>query len=169
VWHDARVRRVRLSDAVPASPLAPEPLPELLARLEGEERALLAVGIPGCPACRLLPATLAALRRARPSLAAGYTLLASPEEWALRERLLWPRGIRVSRGSVPVLVALRRGRALAQRPGSAPAHALDDWLTQAFGPPEIRLEAVPTEEERAALVAMAARRAQHEALRGRDG
>jgi hypothetical protein len=152
---------------IAAASLAPEPLPQLLARLEGEETALLALGIPRCPACRLLPATLAALRRARPSLAVGYALLAGPEEWELRERLLWPRGIRVSRGSVPVLVALRRGRALAQRPGSAPAHVLDGWLTEALGPPEVRLEAAPTDEERAALVEMAARRAQHEAVRGR--
>lgn len=148
---------------------APEPLPDLLERLEGEEQALLALGIPRCPACRLLPATFAALRRARPSLATGYALLASPEEWELRERLLWPRGIRVSTSSVPVLVAMRRGRPLAQRPGSAPAHVIDGWLTGVLGPPDVPLDAEPAEEERAALAAVAARRAQHEAARGRDG
>jgi hypothetical protein len=151
-----------------AEGLAPEPLPGLLARLEREDAALLALGIPRCPACRLLAATLPALRRARPSLAVGYALFAGPDDWALREDLLWPRGIRVSRGSVPVLVLLRRGEAVAQRPGSAPAHALDEWLSATLGPPEVTLAAGPTAEERAVLEETAARRAQREAVRARD-
>jgi hypothetical protein len=149
-------------------PVAPEPLPDLIARLDGEQVALLALGIPRCPACGLLPATLAALREARPSLATGYAVLATPADWALREALLWPRGIRVSRGSVPVLALLRRGRAVAHRHGSAPAHAIDDWLAGALGPPEIPLEPGPTAEERGALATTAARRAQREAVRARD-
>ena len=146
----------------------PEPLEPLLARLEGTEQALLGLGIPRCPACRLLPATLSALRAARPALAVGIHLFAGPEDWLARESALWPRGIRVSRSSVPVLVLLRGGEVVAQRPGSAPAHVLDAWLTEALGPAQRPLAASLTPGEEATLDAMAARRGQHDQIRSRD-
>ena len=146
----------------------PEPLEPLLARLEGADQALLGLGIPRCPACKLLPATLSALRAARPALAVGIHLFAGPADWLARETALWPRGIRVSRSSVPVLVLMRGGEVVAQRPGSAPAHVLDSWLSEALGPPERPLPAALTPDEEVTLDAMAARRGQHDQVRSRD-
>ena len=143
----------------------PEPLEPLLARLEGAGQALLGLGIPRCPACKLLPATMTALRAARPALEVGIHLFAGPADWAARERELWPRGIRVSRSSVPVLVLLRFGEVVAQRPGSAPAHVLDRWLSEALGPPERPLAEALTDAETATLDQMAARRGQHDQVR----
>ena len=146
--------------------VAPEPLAPLLARLEQAPAALLALGIPRCPACSLLPATLGAIAEARPGLAVGLTLFVEEGDWALRETLLWPRGIRVSRSSVPALVVLRDGRAVASRAGGAPAHLLDAWLAETLGPAAKALPPEPTPEERAALAATAPRRVQHLQARG---
>ena len=151
-----------------ATRVAAEPLGPLLARLERARWALLALGMPRCPACDLLPATLAALAGSRPGLAVGISLFAGPEDWAQREELLWPRGIRVSRSSVPALVVLRRGAVLATRQGGAPAHLLDAWLTGLMGPPERPLPPEPTEGEREILEASAGRRVQHLRLRERS-
>jgi thioredoxin-like negative regulator of GroEL len=142
-------------------PIRPEPLAAAVGRLEAADEALLALGIPRCPACRLLPATLAALAEARPGLGVGLAYLERPEDWASREPLLWPRGIRVSRASVPVLAVLRRGRAVATRQGGAPAAVLDAWLAETLGPAAAPPEPGPSAHERAALAAIAARRAQH--------
>lgn len=146
--------------------IAPEPLAALVARLDGEPRALIALGIPRCPACRLLPASLGALAAARPGLAVGLALLDGPEDWALRETLLWPRGIRVSRGSVPALALLREGRAVAARPGGGPAHVIDGWLETLLGPAARSLAPALTRAEERALAQTAPRRAQR--LRARD-
>lgn len=151
------------------SEIRPEPLPELLGRLCEASEALLALAIPRCPACELLPATLAAVARSRPRLAVGIAILASPADWAARERLLWPRGIRVSRASVPALTILRDGRAVARRDGSAPARDLDRWLEEFLGPADVPIVEQPTAEERAALARTGARRAQHHLARRGGG
>jgi hypothetical protein len=150
------------------APLAAEPLAAAVARMDAAPAGLLALGIPRCPACQLLPATLGALLAARPGLPVALALLATPEDWADRERLLWPRGVRVSRASVPVLVLMRGGRAAATRPGSAPAHVLDAWLAGHLGPADRPLDPELTPAEHAALAATAPRRAQHHVVRTRD-
>lgn len=146
---------------------ARETLPDLLARLDRAPLALLALGIPRCPACDLLPVTLSALVDARPGLETGVAILATPEDWAARETLLWPRGIRVSRASVPALVVLRHGEVVATRQGGAPAHALDVWLTEIAGPAETPVPPGPTPAERAALAGSAARRVQIQGVKTR--
>jgi hypothetical protein len=147
--------------------IAPEPLGPLLARLDAAPWAVLALGIPRCPACDLLPATLGALAAARPGLAVGIGILATPEDWAQREALLWPRGIRVSRASVPALFVLREGRLAASRQGGAPAHALDVWLAGLAGPAETPVPPGPTALERESLARSAPRRVQHQQARSR--
>lgn len=151
----------------PDGGVRPEPLPDLLARVARGD-ALVGLGIPRCPACMLLPASLAAVASARPGLAVGLFLFERPEDWELREELLWPRGIRVSRSSVPVLALLRDGRAVATRMGGAPAHLIDGWLEPHLGPAAHPLPAETTEAERATLDRMAARRAQQTVVKGRD-
>lgn len=149
------------------SMVAPEPLAPLLARLDRAEWALLGLGMPRCPACDLLPATFSAIATARPGLAVGIAILAGPEDWEQRETLLWPRGIRVSRASVPALVVLRCGQTAATRQGSAPAHALDVWLADLIGPADTPIPPGPTPAEQAALAKSAPRRVQHLHARGR--
>ena len=148
-------------------PLQAEPLAELVARLDRAPLALIALGIPRCPACQVLPVTLAAVAAARPGLAVGHAVLAGPGDWALRDELLWPRGIRVSRSSVPALALLRDGRAVARRAGGGPAAAIDAWLEAELGPAELPLPEAPSEAERAAVACTAPRRAQRAAHRGR--
>jgi thioredoxin-like negative regulator of GroEL len=76
---------------------------------------------------------------------------ASPDDWRERERLLWPRGIHVSRSSVPVLVALAGGRVLGTRAAGGPAHGIDRWLDPLLGPAEHPLAPGPTPAEAEAL------------------
>jgi hypothetical protein len=147
--------------------ITPEPLATLIARMDPHEHALVVLGIPRCPACMLMPTSLAAVAAARPGLPVGMALLATPEDWASREGLLWPRGIRVSRSSVPALVLLAHGQAVATRMGGAPAHVIDAWLAGHLGPAERPLPAVETPEERAALGALAERRAQQTVVKTR--
>lgn len=142
-------------------------LPDALARLDAEPRVLLALGRPVCPACALLPASLAAIAGSRPGLALCVADMVDAADWAVREEALWPRGIRVSPASVPVLALLERGRVVATRQGGAPAHLLDDWLTEHIGPSEHPLPPEVTGGEAAVLEATAARRAQHGAVRER--
>jgi thioredoxin-like negative regulator of GroEL len=148
--------------------VAPEPLADAVARLEAAPVALLALGMPRCSACQLLPATLEAIAGARPELEIALVMLATPADWRLREPLLWPRGVRVSPSSVPALALLREGRAVASRAGSGPAHVLDAWIAETLGPPGRPLAADLTEAERAALERTGPRRAQRLAIRGRD-
>ena len=147
--------------------LPAEPLADLVARLDRASVALIALGIPRCPACQVLPVTLAAVAAARPGLAVGHAVLASAEDWALRDELLWPRGIRVSRSSVPALALLRDGRAVARRAGGGPASSIDAWLAGELGPAERPLPEGPTAAERVAIASTAPRRAQRVAARGR--
>ncbi len=148
--------------------VAPRPLREALARADAASTALLGLGIPQCPACELLPTSLREIRRARPGLTVEIALLGSPADWADREQLLWPRAIRVSRASVPVLVLLRRGQLVATRAGGGPASAIDAWLTEALGPPDVPLASGLSELEIARLAQLDGLRTRHLATRGRS-
>ena len=109
-------------------------VPLALERASAAPRALLALGMPGCAACLLLPASLAEVARARPGLTIAIGEFATVEDWALRERLLWPRGIHVSRASVPAMALLEGGEVVATRPGGGPAAVIDAWLAERLGP-----------------------------------
>jgi hypothetical protein len=148
--------------------IAARPLEENLAAAVEQPAALLALGIPRCPACMLLPASLDAIAQARPELWIGLSLFASPDDWAQREDLLWPLGIHVSRSTVPVLTLLADGAYLASRPGGAPAHVLDEWLTEHLGRPVQPLSPKLTATEDVAMQTIAARHAQHRAIARRD-
>jgi DNA-binding transcriptional LysR family regulator len=114
--------------------LEPRPVPEALALVTRAPRGLLALGIPRCGACMLLPVSLAEIQRARPDLTIAIGEFATPEDWLQRERLLWPRGIHVSRSSVPALALLVDGVVVASRPGAGPAEAIERWLALTLGP-----------------------------------
>ena len=137
------------------------PLREGLAAADGAATALVALGVPLCPSCELLDATLAAIQRSRHDLWVGIAALATREDWAARERLLWPRGIHVSRACVPALVVLRRGEVLATRQGGGPASVIDAWLTDVIGPPDVPLDFGLNGDEAVRLDAVAALRVQH--------
>ncbi len=148
-------------------PLAPESIGALIAGADDVPFALIGIGIPRCPASKLLAASLPAVSRSRPGLVVGYALL-TPSDWALRETLLWPRGIRVSRSSVPTLSLLRNGRSVSRRSGGGPAAAIDEWLTATLGAPEHPVQAALTEAERRALTKDGARRTLHAAVKDPD-
>jgi hypothetical protein len=136
-------------------PLRPLPVAEALAIVSRARHGLLALGMPDCSACMLLPASLAELRRARPDLTVAIGEFAGPGDWAERERLLWPRGIHVSRSSVPALALLAGGDVIASRAGAGPAEAIDRWLETELGPAAQPVRGGPTPGELAALDAIA--------------
>ncbi len=137
--------------------LRAQPVPDALAVVVDAPLGLLALGMPGCAACMLLPASLAEIRRVRPGLRVAIGEFAGVADWALREDLLWPRGIHVSRSSVPALALLRDGAVVATRPGGGPAWVIDRWLGEHLGPGDAPLPEVPTPAELEALDALAGR------------
>lgn len=142
------------------------PLEEALAAADAAATALVALGVPLCPSCELLEASLLDISRRRPGLWVGIATLATADDWAAREHLLWPRGIHVSRASVPVLVALRRGDVLGIRQGGGPASVIDAWLTEVVGPPDVPPAPGITGDEAARLDALATLRGRHLRTRG---
>jgi len=149
-----RYRPVMAADPPPLRPL---PVAEALAIAAGAPHGLLALGMPGCSACMLLPASLAEVQRSRPGLTVAIGEFATVADWAERERLLWPRGIHVSRSSVPALALLADGVVIASRPGGGPAERIDGWLEPLIGPAAHPLGSGPTPGELAALDALAGR------------
>jgi hypothetical protein len=147
--------------------IVPDTLTSALAAVEAPPLALLGLGIPGCPATQLLPASLSGVANARPELPIALGILASPADWAAREAVLWPRGIRISRSVVPILVILRDGSAIATRRGGASAYAIDTWLAARAGLAPTRLADEWLADEQDELARLAARRAQHAAVTGR--
>jgi hypothetical protein len=127
---------------------------DALALVEAAPRAVLGLTIPRCSACLLLPASLAEVRRARPDVTVAIAEFASPADWEARERLLWPRGIHVSRASVPALALLVGGEVVARRQGGGPAGAIDRWLAAHLGPAAEPPGDDPTPAELAALEAI---------------
>ncbi len=148
-------------------PIRPVPVPEALEAVGAAARGLLALGMPRCAACLLLPASLLEIRRARPDLVVAIGEFATVEDWEWRERLLWPRGIHVSRSSVPALALLVGGEVAATRPGGGPAAVIDRWLEGALGPAADPLGDGPTAGELAALDGLAGLIARHRAVKGR--
>jgi hypothetical protein len=141
------------------------PVPEALAVVVEAERGLLGLGMPGCAACILLPASLAEVARSRPGLVVAMGEFASIDDWRWREQLLWPRGIRVSRSSVPALALLAGGEVIATRPGGGPAMVIDRWLEASLGPAEHPLGDEPTPAELEALGAVTGVIARHRAVK----
>jgi hypothetical protein len=142
-------------DDAPA-PLLATSVPAALAAVERARHGLLALGMPLCSACMLLPASLEEVRRARPGLVVAIGEFAGPDDWAERERLLWPRGIHVSRSSVPAMALLADGAVMATRPGGGPAEAIDRWLAGHLGPAARPPGPGLTPREEAALDALGA-------------
>lgn len=145
-------------------PVHPESLTSAIRRVEIADRALLAVGRPACPACELLEVSLGVIAAARPDLVVVSIELATPEDWSARETLLWPRGIRVSRASMPTLVLLRDGAAVDHRHAGGPAAEIDAWLATYLGPGTTPLTGVSA-FEREALGEVEHLRRRHLALR----
>ncbi len=145
-----------------ASDLPDTPLADALRRIEDAGRGLLGIGIPRCPASALLHASLGAVGREAPRRVVAMSTLRTTEDWAARETCLWPRGIRVSRASVPVVARYADGHWIT-RQGTAPASVLRAWLDDSDASPGGELH----QDERRVLEDTAPRRAQHQAARDR--
>lgn len=150
-----------------SAPLTPVPVAEALARVTAAPRGLLALGMPLCAACTLLPASLAEIARARPDLVIAIGEFGGPEDWRQREELLWPRGIHVSRSSVPAMALLIDGEVVASRQGAAPAEQIDRWLAEVLGAAAHPLSGGPTPQELAALEAVSGRIARQSGVKDR--
>jgi hypothetical protein len=150
-----------------APAIRPLPVPDALAAVVAAPRGLLALGMPGCAACLLLPASLAEVARTRPGLTVEIGEFASVEDWSLREELLWPRGIHVSRASVPALALLVAGEVVATRPGGGPAAVIDAWLAETLGQAAAPIGPGPTPAELAALEGLSGLIARHRSVKGR--
>jgi len=148
--------------------VVPETLADALARVADSPTALLGLGIPRCPATQMLPASLTTVANARRHLPIALGILGSPEDWDARETELWPRGIRISRSVVPILVFLRDGQAAAARRGGASAYVIDTWLADTAELTPTTLTPRWVDDERAELARLAGRRAQHAAVTARS-
>lgn len=142
-------------------------LPAAIERIADADQAVLGLGMSRCPASVALAASLESVAAARPSTPVVMAMLDSPDDWALRETELWPRAIRVSRASIPVVAVLHDGSARALRHGAAPASLLDRWIAESLGPPETALPEGPTAAELAVLERTGERRRLHSDVKGR--
>ena len=147
-----------MSDHIPLS-IEPTPLVDAVEQAFAAPVALLALGIPVCPSCELLKVTLGAIGDARPTLRVLLATMDSQADWDARETVLWPRDIRISRASVPVLVLVQQGAVVESRHGGGPAASMDAWLTTLIGPPERPLATGLTDAEHEALDGLAGVRA----------
>lgn len=138
-----------------------------MAEVRGADQAVLVIGRPVCPACQVTGAGLEALADARPGLFMAFVEMWGPEDWRARGEDGWPEGVTVSPSAVPATVLMRRGEVVAKRFGAVPAHDLDRWMDEHFGPAANPLPEGITEAEQAVLDRTAARRAQHDAVKGR--
>jgi thioredoxin-like negative regulator of GroEL len=129
--------------------------------------ALMALGREVCPACQTLDASLAVLADARPDLPMYVVHMDGEDDWAVREALLWPRDIRVSRAATPAIALLRNGRAVATHQGALPAFQLDAWIAEWFGPAVSPVPRGIADAEQSVLDRTAARRAQHALVKDR--
>ena len=142
-------------------------LADHMADVDAAPRALMAMGRPVCPACQVLDAGLQAIADARPDLPVYIVNLETDDDWAAREAVLWPRDIRVSRSATPAMVLLQHGRVVARRQGAAPAHIVDGWIAEHFGPATTPLANGLTAAEQDVLDRTTDRRAQHLAVKAR--
>lgn len=141
------------------TPIEPTPLVDAVDQAFAAPVALLALGIPVCPSCELLKVTLGAIADARPDVRVLLATMDTQADWDARETVLWPRDIRISRASVPVLVLVQQGAVVESRHGGGPAAALDTWLTTHLGLPQHELALGLTDAEHQALDGMATVRA----------
>ena len=135
--------------------------------VDAHEHALMSIGREVCPACQVQDAGLQVLAAARPELPVYVVSMDGDDDWSVREDLLWPRDIRVSRAATPALVLLHRGRAVATHHGALPAHDLDAWVAAILGPAASPVPPGVSDAEQAVLDRTAPRRAQHAAVKGR--
>lgn len=146
-----------------ASALPDTSLADAVRRIENAGQGLLGIGIPRCPASALLQASLGAIADDDPRRVVAMSTLRTTDDWAERETCLWPRGIRVSRASVPVVARYADGRWLT-RQGAAPATVLSAWLDGSDDPAgDDELH----RDERRVIEETAPRRAQRQAARER--
>jgi hypothetical protein len=131
------------------------------------DTAVLVIGRPVCPACQVTGASLEAIGAARPDVLLVFVEMWGPEDWAIRKDALWPRGIRVSPSAVPLVALLKAGTVVATRHGAIPAHGLDAWIAESFGPAANPVPEGITDAEQEVLDRTAGRRAQHNAVKGR--
>lgn len=141
----------------PGSTPTPEAVPGAVERVVRAPRGLLGLGMPMCGACLLLPASFAEVRRVRPDLTLAIGEFADVADWAMRETLLWPRGIHVSRSSVPAMALFVDGEVVATRTGGGPACVIDRWLEPHLGPAREPLGDGPTPAEVRAFEAVSDR------------
>lgn len=145
------------------TPAPPDtPLADAVRRIENAGGGLLGIGIPRCPASALLQASLGAVADGDPDRVVAMSTLRTTDDWAERETCLWPRGIRVSRASVPVVARYADGQWVT-RQGAAPASVLSAWLDGTEGRASDELH----RDERRVLEDTAPRRAQRQAARQR--
>ncbi len=128
---------------------------------------LMVIGRPVCPACQVTGAGLDALATARPDLLVAFVEMWGPEDWRARGGAGWPQGVSVSPSAVPVIALIRDGEVIATRFGAVPAHGLDQWLDPYIGPAANPVPRGITAAEQEVLDRTAARRAQHDAVKGR--
>lgn len=147
------------SDATTVAPVWPVGVDRAIELAVTASRALLALGIPRCGACEMLPHSLGEIAAARPDLLVTMGEFTGPDDWRARERLLWPRGIHASRSCMPAMALLLDGRAVASRQAGGPARAIDRWLAEHLGPAERPVTSEPTPAEAAALERTSVRRA----------
>ena len=138
-------------------------MPEIIAA----EQAVLVIGRPVCPACQVTGAGLEALGNARPGLFMAFVEMWGPEDWRARGEEGWPEGVSVSPSAVPAIALMSQGRVVATRFGAIPAHGLDQWMEEYFGPAATPVPEGISDAEQAVLDRTAARRAQHDAVKGR--
>lgn len=142
-------------------------LADHIAAIDAAPRALMSMGRPVCPACQVLDAGMQAIANARPDLPIYVVHLETDDDWAAREAVLWPRDIRVSRSTTPAMVLLEHGHVVARRQGAAPAHLVDRWIGEHFGPAATPVAEGVTDAEQRVLDRTTGRRAQHLAVKAR--
>lgn len=131
------------------------------------DQAVLVIGRPVCPACQVTGAGLEALGTARPGLLMAFVEMWGPEDWRARTEPGWPDGVSVSPSAVPAIALMRGGEVVATRFGAVPAHDLDRWMEEFFGPADTPVPPGISAAEQEVLDRTAARRAQHDAVKGR--
>lgn len=131
------------------------------------DQAVLVIGRPVCPACQVTGAGLEALGTARPGLLMAFVEMWGPEDWRARTEPGWPQGVSVSPSAVPAIALMKAGEVVATRFGAVPAHDLDQWMAEFFGPADAPVPPGISAAEQEVLDRTAARRAQHDAVKGR--
>ena len=138
-----------------------------MAEIAAADQAVLVIGRPVCPACQVTGAGLDAIGQARPDLVMAFVEMWGPEDWRARTAPGWPQGVSVSPSAVPAIALMAKGSVVATRFGAVPAHDLDAWMDEFFGPATSPVPPGISAGEQEVLDRTAARRAQHDAVKGR--